>query len=184
MGPYDGAMDIPAIVSPNSRIRHPEHFTIGQASILDDFCYVSTKLAMGDFVHVASGCSIAGGKEHLCSIGDFSSLSSGVKVWCSSDDFARDVVTIIPAGFPDVKEHVIAGDVHFGAMTAVGSNSVIMPENTIPEGTVIGALSFVPPGFTFEPWTVYAGIPLRPVKARDREAVLRQCDALRKHANA
>ena len=42
-----------------------------------------------------------------CRIGDFCSLSSGVKVWCGSDDFVNDIVTIIPAGMTSPKNHFI-----------------------------------------------------------------------------
>jgi len=35
-------------------------------------------------------------------------------------------------------------------------------------------MSFVPPEFSFEPWTVYAGIPIASVRPRNRESVLRQ----------
>jgi acetyltransferase-like isoleucine patch superfamily enzyme len=138
-------MPLDPIVSSNIRLRHPEYFKIGQGSIIDDYCYISTRLEVGNLTHIASGCSIAGGVDRLCRVGNFSSLSSGVKVWCASDDFARDIVTIIPPGFPDVKEHLITGDVIFDDMVAVGANSVIMPDNHIPEGVAIGALSFVPP---------------------------------------
>ena len=62
--------------------------------------------------------------------------------------------------------------------TAVGSNSVVMPNNHIPEGTVIGAMSFVPAAFPFEPWSVYAGSPVRLVGRRNRE-VMTQAKVLR-----
>ena len=71
------------------------------------------------------------------------------------------------------------GDVLMGDYTAVGTNSVIMPANEIPEGTVIGALSFVPPRFSFEPWSVYAGTPIRKVGDRNRTAVAEQANLLR-----
>lgn len=168
-----------AIVSPHSRIRRPEHFEIGDYSIVDDYCYISARVRIGRCSHVASGCSIAGGPDHLFTLGDFCSLSSGVKVWCTSDDFARDVVCILPPGCPPLKGHLIAGDVTMGDCTAVGSNSVVMPGVTIPEGTVIGALSFVPAHYELEPWSVYAGAPVRRVGRRDRDAVRRQADQLR-----
>jgi acetyltransferase-like isoleucine patch superfamily enzyme len=76
---------------------------------------------------------------------------------------------------------LITADVIFGGMTAVGANSVIMPGNTIPDGTVIGALSFVPAYFQFDPWSVYAGIPVRKIDRRDRDAVLRQVEAFEAH---
>lgn len=167
------------IVSPNTRIRHPELFEVGDFSIVDDFGYFSTRVKIGLCSHIASGCSVAGGRDQLFTLGDFCSLSSGVKIWCSSDDFANDLVTIIPPGVETVKQHVIAGDVTFSNYTAVGSNSVVMPGNVIPEGTVIGALSFVPARFAFEPWAVYAGTPIRRVGGRNREAVSAQAALLR-----
>jgi acetyltransferase-like isoleucine patch superfamily enzyme len=163
-----------AIVSSNSRIRHPEYFEIGEDSIVDDYCYFSTKVYIGKVTHIASGCSIAGGCGRQIKIGDFCSLSSGVKIWCTSDDFANDLVTIIPPGVDQVKTHLISGDVTFSNYTAVGSNSVVMPNNTIPEGTVIGALSFVPTGFDFQPWSVYAGAPIRLISLRNRSNVEEQ----------
>lgn len=170
------------IVSKNIRIRHPKFFVVGEGSIIDDFCYFSTQVTIGRYCHIASGCSVAGGINRRFELGDFSSLSSGVKVWCASDDFTNDIVTIIPEGFSPIKENLIMGDVVFERLTAVGANTVVMPCNHIPEGTVIGALSFVPPEFEFSPWTVYAGIPIRRIRPRNRDAVLRQLAAFEKEA--
>jgi acetyltransferase-like isoleucine patch superfamily enzyme len=167
------------IVSENTRIRHPEHLTIGEDSIIDDFCYFSTRVRIGRSTHIASGCSIAGGVERQFTIGDFSSLSSGVKIWCTSDDFANDVVALIPSGIAQVKNHLITGDVEMGHYTAIGSNSVVMPKNSIPEGTVIGALSLVPQGFEFRDWSVYAGVPIRYLRPRSRENVMEQVARLK-----
>jgi acetyltransferase-like isoleucine patch superfamily enzyme len=164
------------IVSKNIRLRRPDLLTIGEGSIIDDYCYFSTRVTIGRFSHIASGCSIAGGSDRLFALGDFSSLSSGVKVWCTSDNYAKDLVTIIPPEFGPIKQHLISADVIFGSMTAVGANSVIMPGNHVPDGTVIGALSFVPADFKFDAWSVYAGIPIRKVDRRDRDAVLRQAE--------
>jgi acetyltransferase-like isoleucine patch superfamily enzyme len=153
---------------------------VGDDSIVDDFCYFSTRVRIGRASHVASGCSVAGGPDHDFVLGDYSSLSSGVKIWCTSDDFVNDIVTIIPAAAGSVKTHLIEGDVVIGDFTAIGSNSVVMPDNRIPEGTVIGALSFVPARYRFESWSVYAGSPIRLVGRRNRENVMaqvRQLDA-------
>jgi|SRR5581483_185946 len=163
-----------AIVSPNSRFRHPDAFEIGEDSIVDDYCYFSTRVRIGRSTHIASGCSVAGGKDFQFTIGDFCSLSSGVKIWCTSDDFVNDLVTIIPQGVEQVKQHLITGDVTLEDYTAVGSNSVVMPRNRVPQGTVIGALSFVPAGFEFQPWSVYAGTPVRLIRPRNRDSVMEQ----------
>jgi len=166
------------IISANSRIRHPEAFVIGDDSIVDDYCYFSTRVRIGRGTHIASGCCIAGGVAMQFEIGHFCSLSSGVKVWCTSNDFVNDVVALTPAGVDEVAAHPIRGDVTFGNYTAAGANSVVMPRNSVPEGTVIGALSFVPAGFHFQSWSVYAGVPLRLIGPRNRARVMEQVHQL------
>jgi carbonic anhydrase/acetyltransferase-like protein (isoleucine patch superfamily) len=54
----------------------------------------------------------------------------------------------------------ITGDVSLGDYRGVGANSIVLPRNEIPAGVAIGVLSLVPPEFSFEPRTVYAGIPI------------------------
>lgn len=167
-----------AIVSPHTRIRYPEYFVVGHASVIDDFCYFSTKVTIGVCSHVASGCSIAGGVAQRFVLGDFCSLSSGVKVWCASNDYVNDLVVLVPPGI-DIGDHSINGDVTFANYTGAGANAVVMPKNRIPEGTVIGALSLVPPESELEPWTVYAGVPVRPLRPRNRANVMAQAERLR-----
>jgi acetyltransferase-like isoleucine patch superfamily enzyme len=164
------------IVSPNIRVRVPDHFEVGEGSVIDDFSYFSTRVKVGCGSHIASGCTVAGGAAYLFTLGDFSSISAGVRVWCSSNDFVNDLIAIGVEG-----DDPITGDVTIGNYTGVGANSVVMPANDVPEGVAIGALSFVPAAYRFEPWTVYAGTPIRPVKKRDRERVLRQVEATQTH---
>ena len=172
-----------AIISPNVRIRYPQWFVVGERSVVDDFCYFSTRVNVGICSHIASGCSIAGGLAHQFTLGDFSSLSSGVKVWCSSNDYANDLVVLPPPGV-EIGDGPILGDVTFENYTGAGANAVVMPDNFIPEGVIIGALSFVPTAYRFEPWTVYAGIPIRPLRPRNRANVLEQAARLRKTLEA
>lgn len=171
------------IVSPHIRVRHPDHFTVGEHSIVDDYSYFSTRVTIGVCSHVASGCTVGGGAAHLFSLGDFSSVSAGVRIWCASNDFVNDVVAILPPGLEAeaVECTPITGDVTFSSCTGIGANSVVMPGNTIPEGTVIGATSFVPSRFPFEPWGVYAGTPVRRVADRNQPRVLRQVERIREH---
>ena len=108
-------------------------------------------------------------------MGSCSSLAAGVRVWLSSNDYVNELVT---HSLPQVKE--IQGNVTLGNYTGVGTNTVIMPNNDIPEGVAIGALSFVPSNYKFEPWTVYAGRPIRPIKKRNKENILKTLKALGK----
>ena len=175
--------DMKPIISSNVRIRYPDRFEAGEFSIVDDYCYFSTRVKIGRCSHIANNCSIAGGPECLFSLGDFSSLSAGVKVWCTSNDFANDIVAIVPSALGDIGDNPITGNVVFEDYTGAGANSVIMPDNVVPEGTTIGALSYVPTRFPFDPWTVYAGTPIRRVAARNRERVLAQVELIRQRLN-
>src|SRR6266516_4797497 len=95
-------------------------------------------------------------------------------------EFSNDLVTVIPALVGDIGDNPITGDVIFENYTGVGANAVIMPDNVVPEGTTIGALSYVPPHFRFEPWTVYAGAPIRRIAARNRNHALAQVGLIRR----
>ncbi len=172
-------MNARPIISPRCRIRHPRLFHVGRGSIIDDFCYFSTRVEVGVCSHIAAGCTVAGGKKFRFRLGDFSSLSSGVRIWCASNNFSADLVMITPPGLELDGLEPLEGDVIFADYTGAGANAVIMPDNHIPEGTVIGALSFVPPRARLKPWTVYAGVPVRPVKRRHRARVLRQAAQVR-----
>lgn len=169
------------IISPNSRIRHPEFFEIGNYSIIDDYCYFSTKVKIGISTHIAASCTIAGGIDSQFICGDFGGLSSGVRVFCASDDFVNDIAGIVPTGFAHLKDHLQTGDVILGNYVTIGANSVVMPNVIIPEGTVIGAMSFVRSSTKLEPWSVYAGFPkLRKITDRNKDNVMRQVEAIRK----
>jgi acetyltransferase-like isoleucine patch superfamily enzyme len=164
------------IISPNIRVRVPDHFHVGDDTVIDDYCYFATRIRIGRGSHIANNCSIAGGRDRLFSLGDFSSLSAGVRVWCRSNDFRNDLIALTG---DDVGDIPVEGDVTIGDYTGVGANSVVMPNNVIPEGVAVGALSFVPTAFAFEPWVVYAGVPIRAVSSRNRDRVLEQVEQAR-----
>lgn len=168
------------MISNQIRLRHPDFLHVGDFSIVDDFCYLSTRVEIGFCSHLASSCTVAGGKAYLFKLGDFSSISAGSRIWCSSNDYAEDLVVCLPVKLPDFELKESTGDVIFESYTGLGANSVVMPNNRIPEGSVIGALSFVPEAFDFEPWTVYAGCPIRPLRKRNREVILKRAECLRK----
>src|SRR5579862_5091890 len=114
------------IISKNSRIRYPKDFHVKDYSVIDDYSYFSTKIFIGKHCHIASGCSIAGGKEFNFSLGDYSSISSGVKIWCKSNDYTNDLVILNPEHV-NIHDKEIKGDVQIGTMCGVGANTVIMP---------------------------------------------------------
>lgn len=166
-----------------SKVKHGKNFTLGEYVIIkkpdlveagdnvriSDFCRISSACEIGSDCEIATGTYISGGNgEYKFKMGSFSSLAAGVRIWLSSNDYVNELVT---HSVPEVKE--IQGNVTMEKFTGIGTNSVIMPNNHIPEGVSIGALSFVPSNYKFEPWTVYAGRPIKPIKKRNKENILK-----------
>jgi len=166
---------VESIISEHCRIRYPEIFSVKNNSIVDDYCYFATKVQIGEYCHIASGCSIAGGKDKTFTLGNFSGISSGVKIWCESNDYVNDLITLKPEGV-EIGDKPFKGNVTVGAMCGIGANTIIMPGNIIPEGVAVGALSYVPSNFDFKPWCVYAGNPIQLVLPRNKENVLEQVE--------
>lgn len=150
-------------------IKKPELVEVGDNVRISDFCRISSACKIGSDCEIAPGTYIAGGDgKHVFCMGDFSSLASGVRIWLSTNDYVNELVA---HSVPEVKE--IQGSVTMEKYTGIGCNSVVMPNTHIPEGVTIGALSFVPSNYKFEPWTVYAGCPIKPIKKRNRENILK-----------
>lgn len=168
------------LISANTRIRYPQSVKTGVYSIIDDFCYISTVLEIGDYFHIASNCCIIGGQKSSFKGGNFGCISYGVKALCGSDDLVNDISTVLPPHLVDIKNHVIYGNITLDNFVTVGTNTVIMPNVNIPEGVAIGAMSFVPTGFQFEPWTVYAGIKLKKIKVRNKDNIMKQYEEIQK----
>lgn len=157
------------ILGKSAIIKKPELIEVGDNVRIAEFCYVSSACKIGSNCEIAFGVSIAGGGgKYTFTMGDYSSLAAGVRIWLASNDYVNDLVA---HNVPFVKE--IEGNVTMDKYTGIGSNSVVMPNNHIPEGVSIGALSFVPSNFPFKPWTVYAGSPIKEVKPRNKENILK-----------
>lgn len=163
------------IVSPHIRLRHPEFFTIGEKSIIDDFCYLSTKLILGFNIHIGASCSVIGGPESSLIMKDYTAIATGTRVVCGTADFVNDLAVVLDEFDNVVNEgRGLSGDVILERFSIVGANSVVLPNNHIKEGVAIGASSLVPVNFNFEPWCVYVGQPIRKVKERNKESILEQ----------
>ena len=149
-------------------VKHPENVQIGNHVRIADFCRISSICEIGDYCEIAAGAYIIGGlQKYKFVMKGYSSLAFGVRILLDSNDYVNHLVT---HSFPNVPE--LHGDIIMEKYTGVGANSVIMPDNHLPEGVTVGALSFVPVHYKFEPWTVYAGNPLRPIKKRNKQSVL------------
>jgi acetyltransferase-like isoleucine patch superfamily enzyme len=104
-------------------------------------------------------------------MGHFTNFAAGCRVVCGSDRFMGEGL-IGPSSIPDrYKDRMKLAPVVLEDFANVGSNAILMPGVTLAQGSVIGAGALV--ARSTEPWTVYTGVPARPVKARPSETMLR-----------
>jgi galactoside O-acetyltransferase len=157
-----------------AKIIGAEHMTLGDNIIIDDFVmiYARAPSVIGSHVHIASFCSITGGGEFV--LGDFSGLSSGVRVITGSDDFLGGGLT--NPTIPEAYRSVLRSHVLIGRHALVGANTVLLPGTEIGDGTAVGAASLV--NRTLEPWGVYVGAPARRIRERPSATILAQEAAL------
>ncbi len=157
------------IIGKTVRIRYPEFVEIGDNVIIDDFTYISTALTLEDNVHISSGVKIIGGKQSYVKMKEFSTLAPNVVVSAGSDDYVGGIATpMVPLKY---KGNVEIGEIIIGRHSIVGANSVILPNVTFEEGACVGALSLVKNDLCT--WTLYAGIPAREIKKRDKKKIIR-----------
>ena len=85
-----------------------------------------------------------------------------------SDDYIGGIATpLVPVEF---KANVETGKILIGKHSIVGAGSVVLPNVTFNEGASLGALSLAKKDL--EPWSLYAGVPCRKIKERNKEQIL------------
>ena len=166
-----GKLGSKTIIGKTVRIRHPELCHIDDNCIIDDFTYISTKLELGVFTHIAPHVVIAGGSDFLCKVGKFCGIGSGSKLYCDSNDFEKEITSIIPKEF---RYPTKSGDIIMQDFSGMGVNAVVLPNVEFSEGSVLAALSLVPANTVLKPWTLYTGIPAKPIKKRNKKLILKQ----------
>jgi acetyltransferase-like isoleucine patch superfamily enzyme len=157
------------IIGKTVRIRYPEFVEIGDNVIIDDFTYISTTLKLHSYVHISAGCKIIGGKNAYVEMHEFSTLAPNVVLSAGSDDYASGIATpLVPIKF---KGEVKIGKIILNKHCIVGAGSVVLPDITFNEGACLGALSLA--NTDLDTYALYAGIPAKLIKYRDREGILK-----------
>ena len=151
-------------VSRTSRLYVPEYISLGDYSIVDDFCILSGNIDLGRNVHLAHGCRLIGGREGI-TMNDFSGLAFGVTIFSQSDDYGGDALTnpTVPMQY----RKILRARVELGRHVIVGAGSVIFPGVKMGEGSSVGACSMVTK--STDRWTVYFGVPAKKIKSRKRD---------------
>ena len=148
----------------------PDLATIGNHVAIDFGFVCTTRLTVGDYVHISPHVSVIGGRKSSLIMDDFSFISTGARIVCTSEEFLGEglVGPLIPDKYRD---NLHTGTVILSRFSGVCANSIVMPGVLIEEGSVLGANSFLKE--STEPWTIYAGSPARPIKKRKKENLYR-----------
>lgn len=150
-------------ISKKASLYSIDRMRFGDNVRIDDFCVVSGNVHFGSNIHLAVFSNVAAGEAGV-SFGDFSGLSYGCHVFAQSDDYSGRYLAgpIIPERY----KCVTRAPVRIGRYSMVGAGSLIFPGVELAEGTAVGAMSMVKR--STKPWSIYAGIPARRVKAREQ----------------
>ena len=150
------------IIYPLAKIVKPEVIEIGAHCTIDDFAFVfgGKGIAIGRYCHIASFVSIVGGGELV--VGDYVAITAGARLITGTDHYEGG--SRMSTALPLEQRNVRIGKIVIGKDAYVGTNAVIHPGVTIGEGAVIGSCSLVL--HDCEPWTIYAGIPCKPIGTR------------------
>jgi len=150
-------------VSRKASIYEAEKISLGNHVRVDDFCILSGRIEIGNYVHVAAYTALYGGEDGIF-VEDFANLSSRVCIYSVSDDYSGETMT--NPMVPELYKNVESRSVHIGRHVIVGSTSVVLPGIVLREGSAFGSFSFII--HDSEEWSINAGIPARKIKDRKR----------------
>ena len=130
---------------------------------IDDFCILSGKITIGNYIHIAAYSALYGGDEGIV-LEDYANISSRVCIYSISDDYSGNTMT--NPMIPNKYKAVNSAPVNIGKHVIIGSTSVVLPGINIREGGAFGAFSFI--NRDSEPWSINVGIPYKKIKARQK----------------
>ena len=110
------------LLSKNTQIYGASNMVIGDNVRIDDFCVISGKVTIGNYVHIAVNCAVFAGSTGVV-FEDFTGLSSRSAIYAESDDYSGEYLTN-----PTVSEkykHIIKGQVVIGKHVVIGCNPVV-----------------------------------------------------------
>ncbi len=126
-------------VHASASIRNPQNITVGNNS------------------HINYNCCIWCGENSHIILGDNLLMGPGVKMFSTNHGTKKDA----PMTFQDFTE----ADIVVGNDCWLGANVVLLKGVHIPDGCIVAAGAVVSKSLT-EPYTIYGGIPAKPIGTR------------------
>lgn len=151
------------LISRKVSIYGAKNICIGNNVRIDDFCILSGNIKLGSHIHISAYTVLYGSMG--ITLEDYTGLSARCTVYSAVDDFSGNY--LIGPMVNENKTNVTGGEVIIHKYSQVGAGCTIMPNITIEEGVVVGAMSFV--NKSLQSWNIYAGIPAVRIKERSKK---------------
>lgn len=152
------------LISKNAKFYDARNIEIGSNVRIDDFCVLSGKIVIKDYVHISTGVTLIAGDTGI-EIGNHCCVSVKTSVFAISDDF--NGLFLVGPMEELSKRNVIKKKIILENYSVVGANSILLPGAYLSEGTVVGALSLVKE--KLKPFAIYCGCPCRYVRERKKD---------------
>lgn len=153
-------------ISKNCTMYTTENISVGNHVRIDDFCVLSggqKGIDIGSYVHIAVYCAIYGNAG--VTIKDFCGISSRSVLYSVNDDYSG--ISLTGPTVPGKYLNIIKGQVILNKHVVIGTNSTILPQVNVGEGSAVGAYSLVDKDL--EPWGIYVGVPVKKLKDRKKD---------------
>ena len=163
------------ILSDNITIKRKENCSIGNHVAIDDGFYCTTKMEIGDYVHISPYVTCIGGKDGQFIAKGFNNIMAGVRIVCGSDRF--DGSGLFGAMIPkELKGTQIIKPVIMEEFSNIGTNAIVLAGSTLRRGVLVTAGSLLI-GDT-EEWGVYKGNPAKIVSKIDGSKIIENAKQL------
>ncbi len=156
-------------------IKQKDNCIIGDHIAVDKGFYCTTKLSLGNYIHIGPYVTIIGGKTASFTALGFNNIMAGSRIICGSDRFDDSGLfgSMIPT---ELKGKQIIKPIIMEEFSNIGTNAIILPGSVLRKGVLICAGSLLI-GDT-EEWGVYKGNPAKLVKKIDKSKIIESAKIL------
>lgn len=161
------------LISDKACFYQPELIEIGNNVRIDDFCIIIGNVKIGNCVHIAPYVSIHGTGGGSVNIYDFCALSGYVAIYSSTDDFVKSGLC---GNVPLRYHNILCSDIVLEEHCVVGLKAILCTGAYMRTGSTLGAMSLLKN--QTQEWSVYAGVPSRKIRDRERWAIQKKKEFL------
>ena len=163
------------IINDDVYIKLQDLVSIGNHVAIDKGFYCTTKLDIGNYVHISPYVTCIGGNNGHFICKGFNNIMAGSRIVCVSDRF--DDSGLFGAMIPkDLKGKQIINPVIMEEFSNIGTNAIVLPGSILRRGVLLTAGSLLM-GDT-EEWGVYKGNPAKLVKKINPTLILKNAKIL------